>query len=168
MYYTEGPVPPAPRKRRVIWPFALGAGALGLLILAALCAGVLGAFGTDDPPPLRATPQFTNGVKASAPPLARGPILKAEDLKLTVKTTKKDCFGSAGCNVDYQIRLAVAEGTKLPDSCDVTYQVTGLEDPQTATLTLTSDGKYTQDDWQSGQTKHSNDILKAKVTEVEC
>jgi hypothetical protein len=63
MYYTEGPVPPAPRKRRVIWPFALGAGVLGLLILAALCAGVLGAFGTDDPPPIVQTPHAL----ASAP-----------------------------------------------------------------------------------------------------
>lgn len=115
-----------------------------------------------------ASPSVTP-VRTSPPPVkGKAPTISGDDIKLTVKTTKKDCFGSAGCNVEYTIKVSLAQGVDVPDSCDVTYMVRGLQDPQVGTLELTEDGKYSQDPFQFGQTKKSTDKLTATVTEVEC
>lgn len=88
------------------------------------------------------------------------------DFKLTVKTTRKDCFGSAGCNIEYKIQAAWS--VKITEPCDVTYEVKGLEDSQTGTLRVLDDQQFEQDSWQFGSTTSSKKKLSAVATEVEC
>lgn len=163
----------APPKRRRTWPWIVAA-----VFVALLCGfGGLALISTqaDDGKKLP-TIEATNTTQASLPqskPVDTGRNdaasgkLTASDLKLTVKTTKKDCFGSAGCNVEYQIKASIANGVQ-PGECDVTYQVNGLEDPQIGTLNVHSDGQYEQDGFQYGQTSSSSKKLTAKITEVDC
>jgi hypothetical protein len=104
---------------------------------------------------------------ADAPTTAAAAPLTASDIKLTVKIKTKDCFGSAGCNVEYTIKAAITDAAS-PQDCEVTYDVHGLEDTQTGTLSFHSDGTYEQDSYQSGETSSSGKKLTAKVTEVDC
>lgn len=113
-----------------------------------------------------AEPTKTPTKKPTAATRAAGALTKS-DIQLTVKTTKKDCFGSAGCNVDYKISAALEEGVAYQE-CDVTYDVHGLEDTQTGTLELHTDGTYNQDGYQSGSTSSSSKKLTAKVTDIDC
>lgn len=90
------------------------------------------------------------------------------DFLLTVKTTRKKCFGSAGCNVTYHIDLDYL-GDELDPSktYQITYEVSGVEDgPAINTLEITGD-EYTYDENESGQTPSSSTKLKAKVTDIE-
>ncbi len=95
--------------------------------------------------------------------------LKAADVKLSVKITDKQCFGSAGCNVQWEIKAGWPEGkVTRGDSCDVTYEVRGLTDAKIGTLTIRDDDQYLSDDFALGQTKRRSDKITARVTEVEC
>lgn len=94
--------------------------------------------------------------------------LKPADVKLGVKITEKNCFGSAGCNVHYEITAAWPFTTMTPGECDVTYAMRGLEDEAVGTLRLRSDGTFSQDSFQYGQTPRSSTKVAAKVTEVSC
>jgi hypothetical protein len=87
--------------------------------------------------------------------------MKASDVQLTVK----DCFGSADCLVEWQIKAAIGVD---PQECQVTYEVHGLEDTQINTLDFHADGTYEQDSYQSGETSSGKKKLTAKVTDVEC
>lgn len=61
------------------------------------------------------------------------------DFKLDVVTLRKQCFGSAGCNVSYRVQIKYL-GAKLPDATktfDVVYNVTGAESPVTNHFTVT-------------------------------
>ncbi len=110
---------------------------------------------------------------APAPTNAARSTLKPSDVELTVKVTDKDCFGSAGCNVQWEVKAAVPNGkdNKLiapGDTCSVTYRIRGLTDSSTGTLTINDDGTYNADPWNIGQTKKSSSKVTAEVTEVEC
>lgn len=89
------------------------------------------------------------------------------DFLLDTKTTKKDCFGDAGCVITYRIEVTY---TGLPlDEADewlVTYKVTGGTDgPQINSLTLRGlEVRYSGD--EIAQTPSSKTVLKALVTEV--
>ncbi len=89
------------------------------------------------------------------------------DFRLTVRITKQDCFGSAGCNVEYQIHAALNNAVPAAE-CDVTYRVGGLDDRQIGTLTTHADGTYDQDSYQAGSTAHEGRKLTATVTAVDC
>lgn len=166
--------PPAPEKKRSAVPWLIGALVVAVVAVAVLASMLLKR---NDPPTASPGPAGLIAPTSAAPadvPATDGPDpiaerFKASDLSLTVKITEKACFGSAGCNVDYSIRVAKANPlATLPEQCEVTYEVRGLEDPQVGTLTLANDGKYTQDDSQSGQTPRSSTKLTAKITDLEC
>lgn len=108
-------------------------------------------------PQVAPTPVTSPAPKRPAPPFA--PVL-------SVKTLSKQCFGSAGCNVQYKIVVALTQ--RPAENCDVTYEVRGLDDAQTATLTVQPDGTYSQDAMQFGQTPRSSSKLTARVVDVEC
>jgi hypothetical protein len=165
---------PTPKRKKRIWPWIFG----GLLVvLVAACSGLMLTAGPSHPVvtpgAARASIAATSGLgtapaSASAAKAKSGTLTKS-DLKLTVKTTKKDCFGSAGCNVEYQIKVAV-DGAKLRaagKTWDITYDVHGLQDTQTGTLTLNPDGTFTQEDLQMGQTSSSGKKLSATVTDLQ-
>lgn len=111
--------------------------------------------------------QQTAAAVRSAAPKPKSHTLTAKDITLSVKTTKKSCFGSAGCNVEWQIKAGLAPGVKAQD-CEVGYDVRGLEDTQSSTLDFHSDGTYDQDSWAVGSTSSSSKKLTVVVTSVDC
>lgn len=168
--------PTPPRKSRrglVIALIMLGVGVLLLcgvsVVIDATSKPDAGARGlavvTSPDPTFSATP-----AAKSTPRPTPGPsqALSAKTLRLTIKITSKQCFGSAGCLLEWQVRGEVTPGTKIDGPCDVTYEVHGLEDAQTHSMTVNDDGTYEQDAYQTGQTSGSAKKLAAKVTEVEC
>lgn len=176
------PVPPPKKQSR--HPIGLY---IGIAVIVALCgiggvitAAVIGA--ADDKPkgapvagvPDRGAVPTPNVKPAPATPTtpARSTLSKS-DVELTVKITEKNCFGSAGCNVQWDLKAAVEGGkanrlVAAGDTCSVTYRMRGLTDTQTGTLTINDDGTYNSDSWNFGQTKKSSAKVTAEVTEVEC
>jgi hypothetical protein len=168
--YPAPNVVPAPKRKRRALPWLIAVAVMLSICVAGTVAVAVG--GSVKNADKLLTPTATTS--ASVKPGAVGPheddpaprALTASDVALAVKTTKKDCFGSAGCNVEYSLRLTL---THTPGTdCEVTYDVHGLEDTQTGTLQVGDDGKYTQDDYQAGQTPKASTKLTAKVTDVDC
>lgn len=92
----------------------------------------------------------------------------ADDFKLKMKITKKQCFGSAGCNVSIKVDVAYTGSGSvddLPSNVDITFEVRGGEDPYTSTIEL-EDGQYSPDTTLI-QTKSSKSKLTAKITAVD-
>jgi hypothetical protein len=101
--------------------------------------------------------------KAAAPVTAPVPA----DFKLAVKVTRKQCFGSAGCNVDYEIDMTYAgDPLALGDgrSYEVTYEVKGAEDQIIGTLDIQGDSYSSTE--ESTQTAKSSAKLTAVATSV--
>jgi hypothetical protein len=91
------------------------------------------------------------------------------DFTLSIKTKRKQCFGSAGCNVDIEPDLTYSGDLPLdPDKTyDITYQITGDEDgPVIDTITLTN-GTDMQYYPSSLSTTRSGVKITGKVTAVE-
>lgn len=94
------------------------------------------------------------------------PTLAASDVKLSMKITEKQCFGSAGCNVSLKVQMAYA-GLPLSsdDTWQVIYQITGADDgPVVGSFEVTGD-QYTINE-ESVSTKSSKSKLQIKVTDV--
>ncbi|WP_422751333.1 hypothetical protein [Micromonospora sp. WMMD1219] len=104
---------------------------------------------------------------AAAPPAAAQP--KPADFKLTVKQLDKQCFGSAGCNLEFRISKVTYSGPDLDPSAtyEISYTYKGLSDPMTGTFEMTGDGSYSVDKTEYGQTSSSSKKVTAVVTEVE-
>lgn len=157
--------PPKPRmsSRRKALLGVLVACAMAFCAVGVLAAA-LGGPGPDSP-----TPGTVLGSVAaeSAPTAAAAPAVNVRpaDVKLAIKTTDKKCFGSAGCNVEFEVRPT---WPRTAGQCKATYEVKGLDDIQIGTLTLNSDGTYEQDPYQGGSTSNSKVTLTARVTEIEC
>lgn len=97
--------------------------------------------------------------------------LKPGHLKLTVKTRQKDCFGSAGCIVVFQINPGFAYPVATSEfegrTWDITYEVKGGEDgPQVNTMRL-EDGTFSFDEDENLSTPSSSTVLAAVVTAVD-
>jgi len=97
--------------------------------------------------------------------------LTKQDVKLSLKTTSKQCFGSAGCNVTVQVQAGVAASLQQalpPDGTwDVTYQITGDESgPIIGTFSLYGNGKYDVNE-ESLSTGSSYTPVRVKVISVE-
>ena len=71
--------------------------------------------------------------------------LTKNDVKLTLKTTQKECYGSAGCNVTVEVNVSDDLDKQGDDAYDVTFTVTGDSDgPTIDTVTLNADHSYTK------------------------
>jgi hypothetical protein len=179
-----GPAAPPPRRRGWLIGLGVAGGVLFLCMLVFVVAGVMQqnrkpggtgeAAGTTQAVAPLPEGLCGGGVCATTPAeepvdaVTTGPVaaaMKASDIQLSVKVTKKECFGSAGCLVEWQIKAAI--GVE-PQECQVTYEVHGLEDTQISTLDFHAEGTYEQDSYQSGDTSSSKKKLTAKVTDVEC
>lgn len=169
-YYAPQPAPKKPNKNKKV------AIILGLLVLAILvaCAGVVSSSSNSHKSAPGTAVQVAPVQESTSQPGAvttpaatQKHALSASDLRLTVKTLSKDCYGSAGCNVEYKIVASLSKDAKFQE-CDVTYEVRGLEDPQTGTLNLHTDGTYEQSGYQGGSTSNSSRKLTVKVTDVDC
>lgn len=173
--------PPRPSKRRRTGMLVL----TGVIVLVTL--GLAGAFAyaksqgaaaTASSTPARGPAdvscehgQLPNG--ACAGPAKAYTIPRAKDFELTLKTTRRACFGSAGCNIDFEIQLNyLGSGGEPGSSWDITYDVQGAEDPYTNTLTMTFDvdglhGQYERQETESVQTPKSSSKLTVAITAVD-
>jgi hypothetical protein len=92
-----------------------------------------------------------------------------QDFALTLKTTERQCFGSAGCNVTVEPNLMYANATPLdPDkTISITYEVHGDESgPVVQTMELSNQDQlhYTP---VSISTASSGTKVTAVITDVE-
>ena len=171
---------PPPKRKPSVWAI-LGIIAAVIFILC-MCGGIISAVSGAGTPKgsgrglsVVDAPASDSGTSPTATPKPKAqptpdPVLSTRDISLKVKITSKECFGSAGCNLQYTINdAAVTSVALIPDECDVTYEVKGFDDgTQIHTLTMRDDGTYEQDGYQSGSTSGSGKKLTVKVTDVVC
>jgi hypothetical protein len=169
------PAPPGPpgKPKRFGWPT--------VIITAVVALGVGGLVGGADQTSTTATPAatatVTEAVQAGAEPSDQpteeptqeptGFTPHKSDFKIGIKTLKKTCFGSAGCNVTFRINPEYVGSQELPDEgvIEVTYKVTGAEDPIENTFTIEG-GKASYEKEEDASTRSGSAKLVAKVTDV--
>lgn len=112
-------------------------------------------------------PTSTGPTVAESTPAPKARTLGVKDLVPALKVTSKQCFGSAGCNVEYRVSFTVKGPLPSEDeSYDVTYEVRGGEDgPVIGTTTFEGVSYDQQSDMV--QTKSSKSKLSVVVTSVE-
>jgi hypothetical protein len=175
---TLGPnVTPAPsRKSRL--PLIVAIAAAVLVLAGGIGIGAAWFFTRGDTPAATAPP--AQAVDPALPsvddetlpdpaPTTAGPALTKSDVKLSLKTTDKQCFGSVGCNVTVQVEAAHADGVgsfKSAETWLVTYEISGDESgPIVGSFEIT-DGKYDVNE-ESLSTKSSKTKVSVKVVDVE-
>ncbi|MEU7877652.1 hypothetical protein [Microbispora bryophytorum] len=133
----------------------------GLALALTACGTSTATTGTQPPPSAAAAAP----VSEPAPEITPTPA--PSDYDLTAKVLRKACFGSAGCNIDYSIRVAYS-GPQMPADAtyQVTYKVTGGEDEMINTFEITGDQVSVPAE-ESVSTYSSASKLRAKVTDVE-
>lgn len=109
-------------------------------------------------------------VDGPAPSSSPSPSYQPEkaDWRVGIKILKKECFGSAGCNITFRINPSYVGDQPLPDSgtIEVTYRVSGDEDgPQINTFTV-EDRQASYDAEEDLSTPSSATKVRARVTEV--
>jgi len=116
------------------------------------------------------TPSVSSEETFSPSPSAVGTLTK-QDVELSLKTTEKQCFGSAGCNVTVQVRASmdqeVVDSLSPDGTWDVTYQITGDESgPIIGTFSIYGNGKYDVNE-ELLSTRSTNTPIRIRVTDVE-
>lgn len=175
--YAYPQQPPPPRKRR--WPWIVFAVCIAVAVIAVTVVVTLAVTGdsgkgSEASEPSGGTDTATVPVEDTAEPEpAPEPEPEPEpfttdDFKLRVKILSEECYGSAGCNVEFRV-IPTYVGA-APDyeerTVEVTYKVTGLEDDLTSTFTLENGEYYEYDLENFGSTSSSSTKLRAKVTSV--
>ncbi|MEU4383442.1 hypothetical protein [Micromonospora echinofusca] len=174
---------PTPRKKpQVRWIIA-GVAVLVLLLCFGGCRALLATTSGEEPgdgktatsaapqahpatsAPTTAAP--TTAPATTAPPAPTYGTPTKNDFKLKVKVLRKQCFGSAGCNITYRIDVTYIGDVSLDPSktYEVTYQVKGAEDPVINTFEVSGDSASVQQE-EMASTKRSGDKLTAVVTDV--
>lgn len=163
-------VPAKPRGGSNLGRIVLLAG-VALLIVAIVLAAVQNHSGGKKPAAASSpgssvtTPASADSSTTDAPVVAYVPT-KA-DFAIKLKITKKDCFGSAGCNVEFHI-VPSYSGQPFTGTYQITYKVSGDSDgPQVDSFTIDDDGTATYDEDELASTASSHTVLKATVTDVE-
>lgn len=131
---------PMPPKRRRRWPWVV----LGGLVLVIVLSVALG--GNDTPAPGQVG-TGTPGTTSAAPVAAvatQTPTVA--DFTLTATITSQQCFGSAGCDIEWTVRAAAnAVGDNWPDTFTLTYEIAGIDGGYTGSIEFTNGGKqYSQ------------------------
>jgi hypothetical protein len=181
---SEESLPPPPTHGQVTNGRSVGLGMLGAAVVIALLAGIgigyaAGSTPAEDvttgqpvtpPDSSSASPSSVESPSPIPSPTTAGDLTRT-DVELTLKTTEKQCFGSAGCSVTVGVRAAVDQAVidSLPadGTWDVTYQITGDESgPIIGTFSLYGNGKYDVNE-EFLSTRSSNTPIRVNVTDVE-
>lgn len=98
-------------------------------------------------------------------------FLTKQDVKVEVRVLEKSCFGSAGCNVKYEVipSAKLSVGVPVVGSHEVQYEITGAEDVHIGTVRMT-DGVWDKGSFhmpEYAQTSGPSAVLKARVNWVE-
>lgn len=89
-----------------------------------------------------------------------------DEFRVDVIVTKQDCFGSAGCNVTYEIKPTYTGSESLKNSSlRVIYQINGGKQPQVGNFTV-ANGTPHYDRGNSIETDSDDAVLTANVTQV--
>ncbi len=167
----------SPPKRPTAQPWILGGAALVITLTAGIAIGGVAASNGDQAasvssstsaapssPAATKTAATHTAAPTTAAPAFHTPTTK--DFKLGVKILRKQCFGSAGCNINYRIDVTYLGGELDPSKTyEITYEVTGAEDPIINTLEVTGDSASVQEEESAG-TKRSSDKLTAVVADI--
>jgi hypothetical protein len=166
--WTASPAP-APKKPKR-WPWILG-----MLVTLFIGIGIGAACAPEEPTATRtATPEASvTASPTSWPQETPEPVeafsLTKQDIELELKTTERQCLGSAGCSVTVQVRAsldaATADALAPEGQWDVTYRITGdRSGPLIGTFSLYGNGKYdVNEEFLDGV----NTPIRVKVTHVE-
>jgi hypothetical protein len=167
-------MPTLPPAKRPGWVVPVIAGLVVLLIATAAVA----VYGWTRPlAPASGSPATTTRTTTPATAVVTTPPKpvytppSAADFALTVKVLKKTCFGSAGCNINYNIEVMyTGKPTEPGQTWDVTYEITGGDDPQINTFQFTSTSSTEYNVLvpreEHIQTPSSDSVLTATVTAV--
>lgn len=168
---TTQPASPTPTKhtasRKPRWPWYVGGTVLGLVIIGSCSANATPNSGltTGQQADLKAA---GDRFAANLPTRAPAPLPSPADFAIQVKTLSKACFGSAGCNVTYQIDPRYVGSADLSGrSFTVVYEVIGGDSgPQIDNFQVSGDGTahYSREELLS--TSSSGTVLTAKATSV--
>lgn len=166
-YPPAAPLPPVPRPPWV-W---IGT---GLAALAIVVAGVVAAVvltGKDEPSRVEQAlaeatqdPAPTTEATTTEPAPVVTPSLSA--IRLTPKILDKHCFGSAGCNVEFEIDMSLGVMVTGGTVWRVTYEVTGVEDAPVIGSFELDDSSYDRVT-ELVQTASSKAKIKIRATEIE-
>lgn len=176
---TPPPMPGTPPKAASTRkPFLAGV-ATGALVTALAAGGVFLVLDDSDQAST-ATGDSKSSTSASSaaqepveettePTEAYNDVPLTDHFKITLKTTRKQCFGSAGCNVTVDPELTYAG--LLPPNPDKTYSITfevrgGADGAIVQTMELTDQDQVSYRPVDLSTNK-SGDTLTAKVTDVE-
>ncbi|MFE6788104.1 hypothetical protein ACFVFF_38260 [Streptomyces sp. NPDC057680] len=182
MSEETSPIPPMPerpprapsRRRR---PF-LGGLAVGLVVGGLTVGGVMALVNDSEPkepatasssPLPEATTEAPQETVEATPEEVFNEAPGAQDFTMTLKTTSKQCFGSAGCNITVEPNLSY--GGLLPlnpgKTYSITYEVLGSEDGAVIQTMELSDQTSLTFRSTTVSTASRGVKLTAKVTDVE-
>ena len=160
--------PPPPKKKTA--PKWLIIVALGMIALACTIGGISTFASSDSDTPTGPTIERPDN---NLPAVGDDPEPQyiepdADDFDLTVKTLSKECFGSAGCNIEFRIELAYnGNSDRLdPDGVyELTYEIRGGDDPYINTMRIEGD-QYMTDESEFIGTPSSDSELRAEVVDI--
>ncbi|MEU9168862.1 hypothetical protein AB0D34_13855 [Streptomyces sp. NPDC048420] len=142
---SEVPVPPIPPKKRRTNAIIVGSAAAVIVTIVTTGVVVVGATkgstNDDDKPPTTAASSVPDADVVS--PVAEPTYgeVDAESFSIDLRTTARQCFGSAGCNVTVEPELIYlgSSGVLDPDAVyEITYEIHGDDSgPVIATAELT-------------------------------
>lgn len=173
---SQIPLGPKPSDPPISSVGRRGSSGLWLLLLTVVLFAVFGAgfavghftaHGTSKPKPHSrpAAGPFTAATGPSPAPIAR--TFHRSDFNLKIKLLDKQCFGSAGCNIEYEVEAVYLgerndlDGVRL----DITYRVTGDDSgAQIGTISL-DNGRYDMEQ-RSASTSSEGVQLAAHIATV--
>lgn len=140
-----------------------------LVAAAALVAGgTVGCVPPGDGTPLGKSSSKTAGQTASAEETTTAFALPDPgDFVIQIIELERNCFGSAGCNVQYSVSPSYIGPGVIPDDAKfkVLYQINGAESPKTGYMTV-RDGGFYGDEEGYVSTPSGGQALTATVTQV--
>jgi hypothetical protein len=168
--------PPSPPQSRPTWPWVI-AGVVGFAF-----AFVVGVTLSKDTTPASATDPTTYAAERAqaiaeseawyarwgTPAPSPSPLPAASDFIIDVKVLTTACFGSAGCNVTYQIDPTYIGTSPLAEQTfTVIDEVSGGEDgPQINNFTVNGDSSPSFQRQEFISTSSPGATLKAKATSI--
>ncbi|WP_244205563.1 hypothetical protein [Streptomyces bobili] len=168
------PVPPTPPRRPRTNAIIVGSAAA--VIAAIISTGVVVQSTGDDTKPAAAKPSLygsdgtVDAVEESEPePAPTYAALTPADFAMTLRTTERQCFGSAGCNVTVEPILSYAgewNGVDPDAVYSITYEIRGDESGpviETAELSAETTLNYTP---TSISTASASKKVSVKITDV--
>lgn len=172
-YETLPPQPGPPKKK---WPIVvgiIGAALIGMVVLGGILLAV-DRFAQSESTPGADTTATTSEEAVEPETVAENvpdpepATFAPDDFEMKVKTLSKECFGSAGCLIEYRVvpTYLGVESDLDSASVEITYKVTGGSDgPQIGTFMLEA-GQYDIYELEGYTDISSSGKLKAKITEV--